>query len=77
MFLRLCEIYKVKDINKEFESIKEKPLAQKAEVSKEELVKLLSYYLIRAAYIESGGDLTDEQLKITIAIINFIDVMFR
>lgn len=77
MFLRLCEIYKVKDINKEFESIKEKPLAQKAEVSKEELVKLLSDYLIRAAYIESGGDLTDEQLKITIAIINFIDVMFR
>lgn len=60
--------YKIKEAPAEAEATDEKVFQSH--------VQLLTDFFVKSGYIEAGGDLTDEQLKVAMSLVDFLDSYF-
>lgn len=72
-FLILCKIYGIDSISE----MKKAPAeAEAIDDEFKEQVKILTDFFVKRGYIEAGGDLTDEQFKVAMALVDFLDSYF-
>ena len=74
-FVELCMVYGITslaDINKEAPETE----TPESEADLQERVQMLTDAFERCGYIPKGGDLTDDQLKFCMGLVDFLDTYF-
>ena len=76
--IKLCDIYKVENILFEFQATEKasESAATDSEAKSEERVQILTETFSKLGWLNSDGDISDEQLKILKGIVLMLDEIF-
>lgn len=75
-FLALCDIYNVSNLNDELLKTKNAPEPATTDSEAIRRMQLLINSFEAAGYVRPGEDLTDEQLRFCMALVDFLDTYF-